>query len=156
MKETMFDILVYLFEQYGHGGTSQLEIDVVRSDMTNMGFDARAVDKAIRWLDDLEEFRLQQETTAGSADAIRVFSQRECLRIDTETRGFLLHLEQIGIVDRCTHELIIDRLMALDEEIDQELVRWVALMVLGNQPGNQEAYVWMETMLFDPPMQLVH
>lgn len=156
MKETMFDILVYLFEQYGHGDTSQLEIDVVRSDMTNVGFDARMVDKAIRWLDDLEASRSQQSTTAGSENATRVFSLQECQRIDTQTRGFLLHLEQVGIVDRGTRELIIDRLMALDEEIDQELVRWVALMVLGNQPGHQEAYVWMETMLFDPPMQLVH
>jgi len=156
MKETMFDVLMYLFEHYLYDDQSRPEAGVLRTELTEAGFETPAVDKAFRWLDDLEQVRQQQSTRPGSPRAVRVYCEQECRRIDTQTRGFLLHLEQAGVVDHVSREVIIDRLMALEEDIDPDLVRWVTLMVLGNQPGQEEAFVWMETMLFEPPMHLVH
>ena len=44
----------------------------------------------------------------------------------------------------------MDRVMALEtEQIDLEELRWVILMVLFNQPGLEEAYAWMEDLVFD-------
>jgi Smg protein len=61
-----------------------------------------------------------------------------------------MYLENVGILDTQRRELVIDRLQALDaEEIDLEDVKWVVLMVLFNQPGQEANYAWMEDLMFD-------
>ena len=72
----------------------------------------------------------------AAARAIRVFSGFEQLRLDTDCRGYLMHLEHIGILSAGQRELVIDRLMALDaDDIDIEQVKWVVLMVLFSPAG---------------------
>jgi Smg protein len=47
---------------------------------------------------------------------------------------------------------VIDRLLALDtDELDLEQVKWVVLMVLSSQPGQELAYSRMEDLVFDVP-----
>ena len=56
----------------------------------------------------------------------------------------------MGVLDHSARELVVDRIMALDEdEVDMEHLKWVVLMVLFNQPGREEAYAWMEDLVFD-------
>jgi Smg protein len=79
------------------------------------------------------------------------------MRLDTETRGFILYLEQAGILTPESRELVLDRILALDDhEVDLDTVKWVILMVLFNRPGEEEAYTWMENLMFDVPTHLVH
>ncbi|HAO24765.1 MAG TPA: hypothetical protein DCQ49_06630, partial [Methylophaga sp.] len=62
---------------------------------------------------------------------IRVFSESEIERLDIQCRGYLLFLEQVGVLDVETREVVIERVLALDsEEIDLEQLKWVVLMVL--------------------------
>ena len=69
---------------------------------------------------------------------------------DVECRGFLMFLEQQGILDAIQRELVLDRAMALDQdEFDLDDLKWVVLMVLFNQPGQEAAFAWMETQMFD-------
>ena len=71
-------------------------------------------------------------------------------RLDTSCRGLLSALEQAGILSPEQREIVIDRLLALDvEELDLEQVKWVALMVLSSQPGQELAYARMEDLVFD-------
>ena len=54
-------------------------------------------------------------------------------------------------------ELVIDRLLALDdEEIDVEQTNWVVMMVLFSQPGQKEAYAQMEDLVFADDSARVH
>jgi Smg protein len=77
--------------------------------------------------------KAQKPTHAGAVaekEAIRVFSGQEQARLDTDVRGYILHLEQEGILSTRQREHVIDRLLALDaEDIDIEQVKWVVLMV---------------------------
>jgi Smg protein len=67
-----------------------------------------------------------------------------------ECRGFLLSLEQGGILSSETRELVIDRVMALEaDDIGLQQLKWIILMVLFNQPGQEEAYACLEDMVFD-------
>jgi uncharacterized protein Smg (DUF494 family) len=62
----------------------------------------------------------------------------------------MMYLEQIGILSAHQRELVIDRLMALDcEEIDVDDIKWVVLMVLFSQPGEETAYARMEDLVFE-------
>ncbi len=47
--------------------------------------------------------------------------------------------------------------MALDsEEIDVDDIKWVVLMVLFSQPGEESAYARMEDLVFDDRAWVVH
>jgi len=70
--------------------------------------------------------------------------------LDASCRGFLLFLEQIQVLNLETREMVIDRVMALDNtEFDLEDLKWVVLMVLFNIPGYESAYQQMEELLFE-------
>jgi hypothetical protein len=87
----------------------------------------------------------------------RVYFGPELDKLDVECRGFLLFLEQHGILDGDQRELVLDRAMALDqEELDLDDLKWVVLMVLFNQPGSEAAYAWMETQMFADEPEPVH
>jgi Smg protein len=54
-------------------------------------------------------------------------------------------------------ELVIERLMALDgDEIDLEKLKWVVLMVLFSQPGQETAFSRMEDLVFEEHSGAVH
>jgi Smg protein len=89
--------------------------------------------------------------------SIRVFSPEEEKKLDVECRGFLMFLEQMGVLNSVSRELVIDRIMALETpDIDLEQVKWVVLMVLFNQPGLEEAFTWMENMVMEEFSQPLH
>ena len=68
------------------------------------------------------------------------------MRLDTDVRGYLMYLENVRILSGAQRELVIDRLMALEaDEIDIEQVKWVVLMVLFSQPGQESAYAQWKT-----------
>jgi Smg protein len=78
-------------------------------------------------------------------------------RLDAECRGFLMFLEHNGILDALQRELVVDRVMALDqEEIDLDDLKWVVLMVLFNQPGQEAAFAWMESHMFESEGEPLH
>ena len=88
---------------------------------------------------------------------VRVYHGPELDRLDVECRGFLLFLEQQGVLDADQRELVLDRAMALDQdELDLDDLKWVVLMVLFNQPGAEAAYAWMETQMFADEPEPVH
>jgi Smg protein len=88
---------------------------------------------------------------------VRVFNSVELARLDTECRGYLVHLEQIGILSPLQREIVIDRLMALGAgEIDVEQVKWVTLMVLFSQADEENAFARMEDLVFEENTGLVN
>ena len=81
-------------------------------------------------------------SSRSNGRAIRIFDTLEQARLDTDCRGYLVYLEHVGILSPTQRELVIDRLMALDgDEIDIEKLKWVVLMVLFSQPGQETAYL---------------
>ncbi len=88
---------------------------------------------------------------------MRVFVEAEVDRLDRECLGFLMFLEQHGVLDGDQRELVIDRAMALDQdEVDLDDLKWVVLMVLFNQPGAEAAFAWMENQIFGDDPEPIH
>lgn len=157
MKESMFDVLMYLFENYFYDDEPQPDRDSLESELFHAGFTHNEIHKAFDWLEGLANSREQASMAISSSRALRIFTQEEVSRLDTDCRGFLLYLEQIGILGPSSRELVIDRIMALeDDEVDIETLKWVILMVLLNQPGEEEALASMEDLLFDGSLQPLH
>ncbi len=157
MKENVFDVLMYLFENYLYDDEPQPDRDSLEGELFEAGFHAGEVRRAFAWLDDLASSRETAGTALDASRSVRVFTERERGKLDVECRGFILFLEQIGVLTPLSREVIIDRLVALDDEdVDLDQVKWVTLMVLFNQPGQEEACAWMENYLFDNPVHLIH
>ena len=152
MKESVLDVLMYLFDHYLDDDEVDVESDreSLQLDLMDAGFPEVEIRKAFVWLEGLAS---DQEVAPGeSRDSLsmRVYSPDESRRLDAECRGFLLFLEQVKVLDASTRELVIDRVMALgSESLDLEQLKWVVLMVLFNQPGQETMFSWMEDFVFD-------
>ncbi|MBI3897529.1 MAG: DUF494 domain-containing protein [Gammaproteobacteria bacterium] len=160
MKETVFDVLLYLFENYMHEGPEfnpdqkQLALELVEA-----GFQRGEIRKAIRWLEGLSAQRKDTatEALAGSPTAIRHYVSAECRKLGVECRGFLQLMEYNGALSPHLRELVIERAMALDlEEITLEQLKWIVLMVVGNQPGQEQAHSLLEDLVFEAMSDQLH
>ncbi len=162
MKQTVLDVLIFLFENYidDSDGNHDISIDEdsLRLELKESGFDETQIAKAFEWLQGLSA---QQDSLAISevaeSTAIRVYTSDEEQKLDLESRGFLLFLEQIGVLGQHSRELVLDRVMALEANfIEMEQLKWVVLMVLFNQPGKEEAFGWMEDLVMDEHNGIFH
>ncbi len=159
MKQTVIDILIYLFENYID---DEIELgsddDRLKSELHEAGFESGQVSKAFDWLQDLAVNRAYSEDLpAPASTSVRVFSIDEQRKLDEECRGFIYFLEQAGVLDPTSRELVIDRVLALEsDEIDIGQLKWIILMVLFNQPGHEQAFIWMEDLVMDDGQEKLH
>lgn len=153
MKETVLDVLMYLFESFVDSEDEpEPNRNELRGELERAGFGDREIDRALDWLDGLNA-----TDVAVNSAAVRIYDRGELERLDSASRGYLLHLEQIGILPPAQRELVIDRLLALDsEDIDVEQIKWVVMMVLFSQPGHEHAYAQMEDLVFAEEPGWVH
>jgi len=150
MKENVFDVLMYLFENYymDEDGPVTPDRESVQQELSQAGFPSLEIDRAFVWMESLASEPNPPDTQ--SERSLRLFSSREMERLDTACRGFILFLEQMDVLTPASRELAIDRAMALEsEDFDLEQLKWVILMVLINQPGEEAAYSWVEDLVTD-------
>jgi Smg protein len=159
MTTSVLDILIYVFDRYMLEDTSEVpERDDLARDLEFMGFGSASVERALDWLADLADVRLLcAEEARPDRSSLRLYSDGELTRLSTESRGFLMHLERHGILSPLQREVVLDRLLALDsDELDIEQIKWVVLMVLSSQPGQEQAFARMEDLVADAAGQPPH
>ena len=159
MNENVIDVLIYIYENYMDGDeavpTDQITLE---EELLQAGFPKGEVQKAFNWLDELA----WRQGSLAYADAqpnhsIRIFAEKEQQRIDLEIQGMLLYLEQSGILDPQSRELVIERCMAIEtDELTADDVKWIVLLVLLNQPGQENAFALMEEMIYSGEASLMH
>ena len=150
MKETVLDVLMYLFESFVDSEDEpEPDRNELKEELEWAGFRAREIDRALDWLDGLNAIDIDTDAGGPCPTAVRVYARIEQERLDPHCRGYLLHLEQVGILTPAQRELVIDRLLALGtDDIDIEQIKWVVMMVLFSQPGQEQAYARMEDLVF--------
>jgi Smg protein len=159
MKQTVIDILIYLFEHYVDDDIEfDTDRDRLKSELREAGFEAGQVAKAFDWLQELAASRGNSDNRpAAAATSFRIYTREEQGKLDVECRGFLCFLEHAGVLDSHARELVIDRVLGLEtDEIDISELKWIILMVLFNQPGHEQAFVWMEDLIMDEAYGSLH
>ncbi|MGV6852397.1 MAG: DUF494 family protein [bacterium] len=150
MKENVIDVLLYVFENFLYEEPEKVNNQqFLRSCLQEVGFEDQEVGNAIEWLDGLQAQRVGTEIKAQQPGSTRIYNSQELLKLDVQCRDFLQEIENTGIIDQTRREQIIDRALAIEEKLDVEDLKWIILMVLFNQPGQEAAYAWMENHLFD-------
>jgi len=157
MKQTIVDVLMYLFENFiGEDMPLDPEKEYVMDKLEQLGFSKHEINQAFDWLEDLAIQQLDEAIDLRAHSTTRVYSQLENMLLDSDGIGFLMELEQTGILTPVLRELIMDRVIALDSELDTEQLKWIVLIVLYSQPGEEKAYTWMENLVFDQNMNYMH
>ncbi|HSW70415.1 MAG TPA: DUF494 domain-containing protein [Gammaproteobacteria bacterium] len=155
----MFDVVMFLIENYTDNGVSLItDKEAVTAELERVGFPKMEIDRALDWLDGLN--RVQKAAESGprlTGQAFRHYLpyEEECFGL--EGIGFLAYLEQLGILDARTREVVIDRLMALDKhEVDIARIQWVVLVALFNQPEKKPALSILQDLILSDAFGQLH
>jgi len=158
MKENVLDVLMYLFETYVDTEEEpEADKNELRDDLARAGFGDPEIDRALDWLDGLTDHQDSLAFNTQTRRGMRIYNDYEQKHLDSVCRGYVTYLEQIGILSPPQREILIDRLLALESaDIDEEQIKWVVLMVLFSQPGQEQAYARMEDLVFEESTGLIH
>lgn len=184
IKQSVVDVLMFLFERYldddeinegtGLQGTSlpgtslrqnqttrvAEERDSIQLHLEEMGFHNQEINQAFDWLEDLADLQAnrhdKQEYLTIKSTSYRIYSEQEKELISLESIGFLNFLEQSNILNSMTRELILDRVIALGHPLDAEQLKWIIMIVLHTQPGEENAIAIMEDFIFDEATDHIH
>lgn len=157
MIASVLDILIYVFDRYMLEEAPEVpEREDLARHLERAGFGHTNVERALDWLAELAGERARP-LIGSTGPAVRVFSDCELARLSTECRGFLMTLERLGVLSPQQREIVVDRMVALDaDELDTEQLKWVVLMVLSSQPGQEQAFARMEDFVYDATARPPH
>jgi len=152
----MFDILVYLFENY-YQAQAYPDYDTLGRKLHAAGFENDDIEDALDWLNSLT--RKPDEGLPASLDAgssFRGYTADESSKLPLESRGFIAFLESAKILSPLLRELIIERAMALPSEtVGLDKLKVIVLMVLWTRRGKVDALV-LDELIPDGEKRQVH
>ncbi len=149
MKNDVLDVLLYIFERFENDDYFIIEeAQKLADELTEVGFTEGEIGSAFDWIDALATLRENQEEHLFEqihSDGFRVFSSQERRILGQQGLSLLVRLEQSGLIDFAARELIIDRILALKmDTVSYDQVQWIAMMVLSNLEGYEQACAWFE------------
>jgi Smg protein len=151
----MFEVLVYLFENYFEANIHPDQNTLAR-ELSAAGFEDADINDAFDWFNTLEAMSQEDaQTLLVPVGQMRIYSEVETKKINSESLGFLMFLEQAGVLTPAQRELVIDRAMALPEAVSLEETKWIVLMAMWNQ-GKVGDYLFVEDALFSDTRPTLH
>jgi Smg protein len=130
----MYEVLVYLFENCQQAELADDRERVARK-LSAAGFEDADISEALHWLAGVA--RTARTTSTSLPDtrtSFRAFAPRELAKLDAQCRGFVITLEQSGILTAETRELVLERsLAASGPSLSLDQLKLIVLMVLWNQ-----------------------
>lgn len=154
---TMYDILVYLFETY-YTPQACPRADVLASKLAAAGFENEDIDDALSWLRNLADATEQCQDLARTPHngAQRIYADHEYQALGIEAIGFIIFLENSGVLPPALREILIECALAAHESpLSLAQTKVIALMVLWSQEAEVDHLVF-EELLADDDVRLSH
>ncbi len=149
-QESVLSVLMYLLKNQMTQNCELLgSLPEIVDQLQEAGFEQTEILQAFDWLESLA-FQSANVPSAPSQTSFRVFSEVELDLLGKNGVSFLLELQQQGILNNTTFELVITQVIELFyEQIDLSLIKWVTLMVLYNQSGGEKELAKMELLVLE-------
>ncbi len=149
---SVLKVLIYVYDHYMLADPADVpERQHMLRDLRQRGFSVSEVVQAMEWLSALVS---DTRAVPAAADlqaeraAIRVLTDSELERLSADGRAFLMELDRQRVLTPQQRELVIERALALDlEEVEVEQLKWVVLLVLSSQPGQDLAFARFERLM---------
>ncbi|MFQ5911946.1 MAG: DUF494 family protein [Nitrospinota bacterium] len=131
MRERMFHMVNLIVEHLLKENSLAFYEPELAELLRSHGFEAEEISEALHWLHHFApggESGLKERETSGTA--FRALSDEERLAFSAEAYGYLLQLQQMGMIDDSVREEVIQRALSLVEgEITRDDLRAIALLV---------------------------
>jgi Smg protein len=150
----MFDVLVYLYENYWRPDACP-EPKQLKRKLSAVGFEAEEIQDALRWLDGLAS---SAESVTGSPvqGSIRIYTAPEREVLDDESLGFITFLESAGVLPAPMREMVLDRAMAVGNgPMDLEDLKIIVLMVFWSLGEEPDALI-LDELFVDSEDRVIH
>ena len=100
--------------------------------------------------------RIPRSQSLKLNDKLRIFTEKEKEKFSIDGLGFILFLEQAHVLNSIEREIIIDRAMALNQNIiNIDEVRSIVMMTLWNN-GRENDYLFVEDALYQTEQLMLH
>jgi Smg protein len=152
----VFDVLVYLFENYYQNDAS-LDHDALARKLTAAGFENEDITDALDWLRTLSgaETRDFPEHFDDSL-SFRGYSAEETAKITPDGLGFVAFLESARVLTPSLREVILERAMAVEADVvPLDKLKVIVLMVLWARRGDVDTLV-LEELLPEGEPRAIH
>ena len=171
----MFEVLVYVYENYWQGAACP-EFDRLGRKLTAAGFDAEEIQEALVWLNGLniaaqgtqihlpakaspEESSLASHPHGiqpQSSHSLRVYSVAEQVHLGAQSLGFVSFLESSGVLPPHMREIVLDRAMAAPgDPVTLDDLKIIVLMVYWSFGEEPDALV-LDELCDDTEGRLAH
>ena len=132
----MFDVLVYLYENYWRPDACP-EPKQLSCKLSAVGFEREEIQDALRWLDGLAN-STEGRVAEQRADSLRVYSPAEQELLGDDSIASISFLDSAGVLPPEMREMVIDRATAVGGgPLGLEDLKIIVLMVfwsLGEEP----------------------
>ena len=151
---TMFDVLVYLYENYWRPDACP-DHDQLTRKLSSVGFETDEIEEALTWLDGLAS--AAQSRVADQADgSVRVYSAAEQELLGEASIGFISFLESAGVLRPAMREMVVDRASAIGRgPVDVEHLKIIVLMVFWSLGEEPDALI-LDELFVDEHDRLIH
>jgi Smg protein len=150
----MFDVLVYLYENYWRPDACPDHAQLKRK-LSAVGFESDEIQEALSWLDGLAGAAESYVGEQGER-SLRVYSIAEQEHLGEESIGFISFLESAGVLPPPMREMVIDRANAISGgPLDLEDLKIIVLMVFWSLGEEPDALI-LDELFVDEEDRLIH
>jgi Smg protein len=150
----MFDVLVYLYENYWRPDACPDHAQLSRK-LTAAGFENDEIEDALSWLNGLAQ-AAESHTSEQGADSLRVYTPGEHDHLGEASIGFIGFLESAGVLPPAMREMVVDRAMAIPGgPVDLEDLKIIVLMVFWSLGEEPDALI-LDELFVDDDERLIH
>ncbi len=150
----MFDVLVYLYENYWRPDACPDHVQLSKK-LSAVGFENDEIEDALSWLDGLADVAEAHVESQG-AQSMRVYSAAEQEHLGLGSIAFLSFLESAGVLPSSMRELVVDRAMATaGSPLRLEDLKIIVLMVFWSLGEEPDALI-LDELFVDASDRLIH
>ncbi|MFN9196034.1 MAG: DUF494 family protein [Pseudomonadota bacterium] len=152
----MFDVLVYLYENYWRPDACPDEPQLRRK-LSAVGFETDEIQDALRWLDGLAS-SAQSQLRAQAPGSLRVDTDGEREALGEHSIAFLGFLDSAGVLPPAMRETVIDRALAAagdNAPLGLDDLKIIVLMVFWSHGEEPDALILDELLDADED-RLIH
>lgn len=150
----MFDVLVYLYENYWRPDACPDHSQLTRK-LSSVGFESDEIQEALSWLDGVAVAARSYVGEQGER-SLRVYSPSEHEHLGEDSIGFISFLESAGVLPPPMREMVIDQASAIPgSPIDLEDLKIIVLMVFWSLGEEPDALI-LDELFVDAEDRLIH
>lgn len=150
----MFDVLVYLYENYWRPDACPDHRQLQRK-LSAVGFESDEIQLALSWLDGLAS-SAEAKVSGQRRESLRVYTETERELLGSDSIAFISFLESAGVLPPAMREMVVDRASAVgDTPIALDDLKVIVLMVFWSLGEEPDALI-LDELFVAPEDRLLH